>query len=91
MLVQDQHQKAVFYYFNEEKMKISRSTSEVNGVIEPEHHIEILCPQCDRDIDEAELAAQKCNDCGADLSTPKQHMEILATSIPLTSFTFNGG
>jgi Zn finger protein HypA/HybF involved in hydrogenase expression len=72
-------------------MKISRSTSEVNGVIEPEHHIEILCPQCDRDIDETELAAQKCNDCGADLSNPKQHMEILATSFPMISFTINKG
>jgi predicted amidophosphoribosyltransferase len=68
-------------------MKISVSTNETNGVIEPEHHIEILCPQCDRDIDEAELAAKQCNDCGADLSTPKQHMEILATSIPMASFT----
>jgi Zn finger protein HypA/HybF involved in hydrogenase expression len=81
----------VFYYFNEEKMKISIATNEVNGVIEPEHRIEILCPQCDRDINESEMAAQKCNDCGADLSTPKQHMEIMATSIPLTSFTLNGG
>jgi len=90
MLVQVPIQRAVFYYFNEEKMKISVSTNEVNGVIEPEHHIEILCPQCDRDIDETELAAQKCNDCGADLSTPKQHTQIIATSMPMISFTLNG-
>lgn len=68
-------------------MQISVSTSEANGVIEPEHHIQILCPQCDRDVDEAELAAKHCNDCGADLSTPKQHTQIMATSIPMTSFT----
>jgi len=82
----------VFYYFNKGKtMKISVATSEINGVIEPEHHIEILCPQCDRDIDETEMAAQKCNDCGADLSTPKQHTQIMATSMPMISFTLNGG
>jgi Zn finger protein HypA/HybF involved in hydrogenase expression len=72
-------------------MQISVATNAVNGVVEPEHHIQILCPQCDRDIDEAELAAQKCNDCGADLSTPKQHTQIMATSIPMISFTLNGG
>jgi hypothetical protein len=90
MQVQHPIQRAVFYYFNEEKMKISRSTSEVNGVIEPEHHIQILCPECDRDIDETEMAAQKCNDCGANLSTPKQHTQIMATSMPMISFTLNG-
>jgi Zn finger protein HypA/HybF involved in hydrogenase expression len=68
-------------------MKISVSTNEINGIVEPEHHIQILCPQCDRDIDESEMSAKKCNDCGADLSTPKQHMEILATSVPMISFT----
>ena len=45
------------------------------------HKIEIFCPSCDRDVDEAELVAQKCNDCGQDLSTPKQHVTIAATSI----------
>ena len=28
------------------------------------HTVEVLCPNCGRDVDEAELAAQKCNDCG---------------------------
>ena len=45
------------------------------------HKIEIFCPNCDRDVDEAELAAQKCGDCGAALNTPKQHVTIAATSI----------
>ena len=31
------------------------------------HTVEVLCPNCSRDVDEAELAAQKCNDCGFDL------------------------
>lgn len=51
--------------------------------------IEILCPNCERDVTEAELAAQKCDDCGYDLSTPKQSVEIHATSIPLFAITFN--
>lgn len=45
------------------------------------HKIEIYCPSCNRDIDEAELAAQKCNDCGHDLSAPKQSVTIAATSV----------
>jgi predicted RNA-binding Zn-ribbon protein involved in translation (DUF1610 family) len=46
------------------------------------HAVEILCPNCGRDIDETELAAQKCNDCGFDLSTPKQSVSVWATSVP---------
>ena len=30
--------------------------------------------------DEAELAAKKCGDCGADLSTPKQSVGIAVTT-----------
>jgi NMD protein affecting ribosome stability and mRNA decay len=51
--------------------------------VEPRHVVEILCPNCDRDIDEAELEAQVCNDCGFDLSTPKQAVSIFATSQPI--------
>jgi Zn finger protein HypA/HybF involved in hydrogenase expression len=45
------------------------------------HKVEIYCPSCSRDVDETELAAQKCNDCGHDLSKPKQSVTIAATSI----------
>jgi predicted amidophosphoribosyltransferase len=51
--------------------------------VEPRHVVEILCPNCNRDIDEAELEAQVCNDCGFDLSTPKQAVSIFATSQPI--------
>jgi len=47
------------------------------------HKVEILCPNCSRDVDEAELDAQKCNDCGHDLSTPKQNVAINVTSKPI--------
>ena len=54
-----------------------------DGTVLAKHKVEILCPNCSRDVDEAELAAQKCNDCGHDLSTPKQHVAINVTSQPL--------
>jgi hypothetical protein len=50
--------------------------------------IEILCPSCNRDVDETELTAKKCNDCGADLSDPKQNITIAATSVPVFAITF---
>jgi len=55
---------------------------------EAAHKVEILCPNCDRDVNEAELAAQVCSDCGHDLSEPKQSVEIHATSVPLFAITF---
>jgi Zn finger protein HypA/HybF involved in hydrogenase expression len=50
--------------------------------------LEILCPACNRDVDTAELAAQKCNDCGADLSDPKQHVAVAVTSVPVIGITW---
>jgi hypothetical protein len=50
--------------------------------------LEILCPACDRDVDTAELAAQKCSDCGADLSDPKQHVAVAVTSVPVIGITW---
>ena len=54
-----------------------------DGTIAPKHKVEILCPSCGRDVDETELAAQKWNDCGHDLSTPKQNVAINVTSKPI--------
>ena len=50
--------------------------------------IEIYCPQCSRDVDESELAAKKCNDCSADLSTPEQHVAVAVTSVPVIGITW---
>ena len=52
------------------------------------HKVEILCPSCNRDVDAAELEAKKCNDCGYDLSQPKQSVEVHATSVPTVAITF---
>ncbi len=54
-----------------------------DGTIAPKHKVEILCPNCGRDVDEAELVAQKCTDCGHDLSNPKQSVAINVTSKPI--------
>jgi Zn finger protein HypA/HybF involved in hydrogenase expression len=61
----------------------NESTKLEDGTVAPRHTVEILCPNCSRDVDEVELAAQKCNDCGADLSTPKQSVSIVVTSKPI--------
>lgn len=50
--------------------------------------VEILCPACNRDVDATELAAQKCNDCGADLSDPKQNVGVAVTSLPVFAVVF---
>ena len=50
--------------------------------------LEILCPACNRDVDTAELAAQKCSDCGADLADPKQHVAVAVTSVPVIGITW---
>lgn len=50
--------------------------------------LEILCPACNRDVDEAELSAQKCSDCGSDLSDPKQHIAVAVTSVPVLGITW---
>jgi Zn finger protein HypA/HybF involved in hydrogenase expression len=52
------------------------------------HKVEIYCPACSRDVDEAELAAKKCNDCGADLSTPQQSVAVAVTSVPVIGITW---
>lgn len=62
-------------------MKQTRQAVDLDGVINPKHEIEILCASCGFDLDEAELAADTCSDCGEVLSL-KQNMKIYATSVP---------
>ena len=51
------------------------------GLIEPHHEVEVVCAACGYDLDEAELTADTCSDCGAPLNL-KQHISIHATSVP---------
>jgi rRNA maturation endonuclease Nob1 len=52
-----------------------------NGLIEPHHEIEVVCKACGYDLDESELEADFCSDCGAPLNL-RQHISIHATSVP---------
>jgi predicted amidophosphoribosyltransferase len=51
------------------------------GLIEPAHVIAILCAECGYDLDESELEADTCSDCGNPLSL-RQNVEISVTTTP---------
>ena len=51
------------------------------GEFKPRHTVEVYCPNCSRDVDEAELAAQRCNDCGHSLAEPEQHVAIVVANM----------
>jgi uncharacterized protein (DUF983 family) len=70
-------------------MIIEQQAKEISSdVTEVATKIEILCPNCSRDVDEAELTAKRCNDCGADLSTPEQNVAVAVTSVPVIGITW---
>lgn len=50
--------------------------------------IEIYCPACSRDVDESELFNKTCNDCGASLEEPEQHVAVAVTSVPVIGITW---
>ena len=51
------------------------------GEFKPRHTIEIYCPNCSRDVDETELAAKVCSDCGEPLHNPEQHVAIVVANL----------
>lgn len=53
-----------------------------DGVIRNAHTVEVVCSNCGYDLDEAELAADTCSDCGHALQL-KQSVAIQVTSVPL--------
>ena len=53
----------------------------VDCSIDPRHEVEIVCANCGYDLDESELEADTCSDCGQSLSL-KQSTKIYATSVP---------
>jgi len=52
-----------------------------SGVVEPAHTIEVICLNCGFDLDETELTADTCSDCGEVLNL-KQNVSIQATTLP---------
>lgn len=51
-----------------------------------EHAIEMLCSNCGFDVDESELEADTCSDCGAGLEL-KQNIAIKVTTVPMSGAT----
>jgi rRNA maturation endonuclease Nob1 len=51
------------------------------GIIEPAHEIEVVCAACGYDLDEAELEADTCADCGQVLNL-RRHVTIQVTTVP---------
>jgi len=53
------------------------------GIIRSAHTVEVVCQNCGYDLDESELVADTCADCGASLAV-KQSVQISVTSVPLS-------
>jgi len=67
-------------------MKTVNEATQLGSAIDPKHEVEILCANCGFDLDETELAADTCSDCGQVLNLQK-NMKIYATSVPPASGT----
>ncbi len=53
----------------------------VGDAIDPKHEIEVVCSHCGYDLDETELSADTCSDCGEALNL-RRNTKIYATTIP---------
>ena len=62
-------------------MKTVTEAAQLGSAIDPRHEIEILCANCGFDLDESELSADTCSDCGQALNLRK-NLKIYATSVP---------
>ena len=62
-------------------MKTTFNAKETAQGVNPAHTIEIVCAHCGYDLDEAELEADTCSDCGTPLNL-KQHVAIEVTTLP---------
>jgi predicted amidophosphoribosyltransferase len=62
-------------------MKIVNEAVENLDAIDPKHEIEVVCGNCGYDLDESELSADTCSDCGEPLNL-RQNTTIYATTVP---------
>jgi len=62
-------------------MKTIAQAINLDSGVDPKHEIEILCANCGFDLDESELSADTCSDCGEALNLRK-NLKIYATSVP---------
>ena len=54
---------------------------QLGDAIDPKHEVQVICSHCGYDLDENELAADTCADCGETLNL-RQNTKIYATTIP---------
>lgn len=62
-------------------MKTVNEAANNGDTIDPKHEIEVVCGNCGYDLDETELSADTCADCGEALNL-RQNTKIYATTIP---------
>ena len=62
-------------------MKTVNEAQQLGDAIVPKHEIEVVCGNCGYDVNEAELSADTCSDCGEALNL-RQNTKIYATSVP---------
>ena len=62
-------------------MKTVNEAVKLDDTIVPKHEIEVVCGNCGYDVDENELSADTCSDCGEPLNL-RQNTKIYATSVP---------
>ena len=62
-------------------MKKLHEAKKVGDFVEPKHEVEQLCSACGYDLNEAELEAERCSDCGAALVV-QQNTKIFVTTLP---------
>jgi len=58
------------------------------GITDVATKLDILCPNCGRDVDEVELENAECSDCGTSLTSPQQNVAVYVTSVPIFAVTF---
>lgn len=62
-------------------MRKTVQARDVNGSTEPTHTVEVVCANCGYDLDETELEADTCSDCGQALNL-KESVSIQVTTLP---------
>jgi predicted amidophosphoribosyltransferase len=66
-------------------MKLSNPPRTLSdGSIEPAHAVEVLCGACGYDLDQTELDADTCSDCGQPLSLARS-VAIQITTVSVAS------
>ena len=53
----------------------------IGDTIDPKHEVEVVCANCGYDLDESEILADTCSDCGEALNL-RQNTKIYATTVP---------